>query len=78
MIRWNQWDRDPRNTPPIKWVACPLCKGTGKGLGEFTHQNCPCCSGFGEIEEAELDYANTFGDPEEYWGVFYEEEDLIN
>ena len=78
MMAWDIWDRDPQNIPPSVFISCPLCKGTGRGLGEHTHETCPLCRGCGEIEEVEADYARSFGDPEDYWGVFEEDEELTN
>ncbi|MBO7314232.1 MAG: hypothetical protein J6U49_01035 [Alistipes sp.] len=51
-------------------TACPLCDGTGHGLGEYTHEMCPACHGLGEVEisEAEL-ITSRYISPEYYWGI---------
>jgi RecJ-like exonuclease len=46
---------------------CPICRGTGYGLGEFTNNECPACEGTGIIETHELPYIERTYDCAEYW-----------
>lgn len=51
-------------------TACPLCKGTGHGLGEYTHERCPACRGLGEVEPSEVELITSrYISPEYYWGI---------
>ena len=52
------------------YCECPICRGTGHGLGEFTAERCPACEGAGEVETPELKYIKrTYVSAEYYWGL---------
>lgn len=51
-------------------VTCPLCRGCGHGLGDWSHETCPACNGIGELDITDLAYINEhYGTPEYYWGL---------
>lgn len=49
------------------YCQCPICRGTGYGLGEFTSNECPACEGAGEVDTHELKYIKRTYDSAEYW-----------